>query len=131
MQKDPTSMVFGEDVRKRPHPRSGLAVELTLTIFRPCRSHSAVSSAARWVSRINSDQSEFSTRRCTSEPICRPQKSSSRILHRTEQGIAGFGIGLAAMGHTAVAEMQYVLQPTCGSKNVSLTNSSSDSPITS
>lgn len=26
----------------------------------------------------------------------------------TEQGIAGFGIGLATMGHTAVAEMQYV-----------------------
>ncbi|GAA5957920.1 hypothetical protein JCM21900_005556 [Sporobolomyces salmonicolor] len=25
----------------------------------------------------------------------------------TEQGIAGFGIGLAAMGHTAVAEMQF------------------------
>lgn len=24
----------------------------------------------------------------------------------TEQGIAGFGIGLAAMGHTAIAEIQ-------------------------
>ena len=26
---------------------------------------------------------------------------------RTEQGIAGFGIGLAAMGQTAVAEIQF------------------------
>lgn len=25
----------------------------------------------------------------------------------TEQGIAGFGIGLAAMGHTAIAEIQF------------------------
>jgi 2-oxoisovalerate dehydrogenase E1 component beta subunit len=25
----------------------------------------------------------------------------------TEQGIAGFGIGLAAMGHTAIAECQF------------------------
>ena len=28
-------------------------------------------------------------------------------VFRTEQGIAGFGIGMAAMGHTAVAEMQF------------------------
>ena len=26
----------------------------------------------------------------------------------TEQGIAGFGIGLAMMGHTAIAEIQFV-----------------------
>lgn len=25
----------------------------------------------------------------------------------TEQGIAGFGIGLASMGHTAIAEIQF------------------------
>lgn len=25
----------------------------------------------------------------------------------SEQGIAGFGIGLAAMGHTAIAEIQF------------------------
>jgi pyruvate/2-oxoglutarate/acetoin dehydrogenase E1 component len=32
----------------------------------------------------------------------------------TEQGIAGFGIGLALMGHTAIAEIQftdYILYP--------------------
>lgn len=26
----------------------------------------------------------------------------------SEQGIAGFGIGIAAMGHTAIAEIQFV-----------------------
>lgn len=25
----------------------------------------------------------------------------------TEQGIAGFGVGLASMGHTAIAEIQF------------------------
>lgn len=37
---------------------------------------------------------------------CR-SRSSSRSRRRTEQGIAGFGIGLAAMGKTAVAELQF------------------------
>ena len=33
--------------------------------------------------------------------------TTSYNLKRVEQGIAGFGIGLAAVGHTAIAEIQF------------------------
>jgi len=36
-----------------------------------------------------------------------PDIDADGDFDRTEQGIAGFGIGMAAMGHTAVAEMQF------------------------
>ncbi|GAA5965312.1 hypothetical protein JCM8115_002251 [Rhodotorula mucilaginosa] len=65
MQKDPTSMVFGEDVS------FGGVFRCTMGL---------------------ADQ--FGPERVFNTPL-------------TEQGIAGFGIGLAAMGHTAVAEMQF------------------------
>ncbi|BGP53948.1 hypothetical protein JCM8202v2_001520 [Rhodotorula sphaerocarpa] len=69
MQKDPNSVVFGEDVS------FGGVFRCTMGL---------------------ADQ--FGQERVFNTPL---------YDQLTEQGIAGFGIGLAAMGHTAVAEMQF------------------------
>lgn len=43
------------------------------------------------------------------ESLTRAGSGRERVFNTplTEQGIAGFGIGLALMGHTAIAEIQF------------------------
>ena len=83
MQRDDTAVVFGEDVAFGGVFRCtmGLSEEfgrLTQSVAVDCRLYVEISGRER----------VFNT------PL-------------TEQGIAGFGIGLAAMGQTAIAEIQF------------------------
>lgn len=52
-------------------------------------------------------KSEFSTHLCMCYVRLIPRVQHANLHRSTEQGIAGFGIGLATMGRTAIAEMQF------------------------
>ena len=82
LTKDDTAVVFGEDVAFGGVFRCtmGLAEE-----FGACLSFVETPSN----SRIHPGRE-----RVFNTPLC-------------EQGIAGFGVGLASMGHTAIAEIQF------------------------
>lgn len=50
----------------------------------------------------------YSIRHCKqSQTLSAPAFSDKFVPISTEQGIAGFGIGLATMGRTAIAELQF------------------------
>lgn len=81
--KDDTAVVFGEDVA------FGGVFRCTMGLAEEFGQSLAVS--------------ELSTR------LTRAPSGRERVFNTplTEQGIAGFGIGLASMGHTAIAEIQF------------------------
>jgi len=50
---------------------------------------------------------EWTSDTCVTSAVTRSGRERVFNTPLTEQGIAGFGIGMAAMGHTAIAEIQF------------------------
>lgn len=84
LAKDDTAVLFGEDVAFGGVFRCSMASTVTCT--------SRCYTDFRLLTQGLAE--EFSRERVFNTPL-------------TEQGIVGFGIGLASMGHTAIAEVQF------------------------
>lgn len=103
LAKDDTAVVFGEDVAFGGVFRCTMVRRLIVEET-PYLTHTHLAGTGRGVWSVLND-----TQRVRLHQLTLWCTGKERVFNTplTEQGIAGFGIGMAAMGHTAIAEIQF------------------------